>query len=194
VNRSKLAPTILLSVVFSLHVGASSVKSPNGLASASLVRISRAMRFKLDHKGLLVIALEDCSVVINGHRDALKAGDYKEFRTGDSVELSPAASTNPQLVLVDVLEASQPLTILPGNLAVHQELEDASDRNQTLLIALDILQISYEQNLAVEGEPWKSSHTRTVRLHRGETAWLEKGMHRMRNTGNTAARFITIEW
>ena len=104
------------------------------------------------------------------------------------------SAANPRLALVEVVASSQALTVISRTLTAHQEFEDASSRNQTLVIALDSLQITDEQNLAPEGEPWKSSKTREVRLQRGETAWLNQGMHRVRNAGSTVARFITIEW
>jgi hypothetical protein len=48
--------------------------------------------------------------------------------------------------------------------------------------------------MAEEGKPWKAGPQRRLELQKGETAWLKEGMHRMRNLGNSAARFITIEW
>ena len=152
------------------------------------------MRFEVAHEGFVIVALEDCLVVINAQKDTLKAGDHKEFRSGDILEISPAHPMSPRFVVVDVLRTSQPLTIAAEDLATGQKLEDASEKNETLLIALDTFQIRDERDLADEGEPWKPSHARFLHLHRGEAAWLKHGMHRLRNTGNTAARFISIEW
>ena len=152
------------------------------------------MRFESAHKSFVIVALEDCAVVMNGQKDSLKAGDHKEFRSGDNVELSPASSRSPHFAVVEVLKTSQPLTITAENLAVRQEREDASARNQTLLIALDTFQIRDERDLAGEGEPWKPSRAKLLKLRRGEAAWLTRGMHRLHNTGNAAAWFITIEW
>ena len=149
---------------------------------------------KFNHKNLIVVPLEDCAVVINGHRTALKEGDYKEVSAGDDLSLSPVSAANPRLVLVEVVASSQALTINFEVLAAHQQLEDASDRNQTLIIALDSLEVRDEQNSAAEGEPWKSSEIRMIRLQRGETGWLNYGMHRVRNARSMVARFITVEW
>lgn len=194
-NRSKLIAALLLSGTFSLHADSNSVKSHTGLARVSVVKLSRAIRVNLDDESLVVVALEDCSIIIDGHPDALKAGSYKEYSRGGSVGLSPADSTSAQLALVHVLPHKQTLTILNNTLEVNQELEDASGRNQTLMIALNTLQFRDETNLAAaEDEPWKSSHPRTISLQRGGTAWLKKGKHRVRNTGAATARFITIEW
>lgn len=104
------------------------------------------------------------------------------------------SAANPRLALVEVVASSQTLTITSHSLAAHQELEDASDRNQTLIVALDSLEISDEHNLAAEGEPWKPSEIRVIRLQRGGTGWLNHGIHRVRNARSTIARFMTIEW
>jgi len=193
VNPSRFIAALLF-VIISSKGSASQRGSQDSFARVSLIRLSQAMKFKVSHQGLVVVPIEDCSVFMNGRSVAFKRGDYKEFHSGDHVELSPAVSTHPQLVLVDVIESSQPLTILAENLAVHQELEDASDRNQTLMIALDTFQINDERDLASEGEPWKSSPTKPVELHPGQVTWLDHGMHHLRNAGNTVARFVTVEW
>ncbi len=152
------------------------------------------MRLDLAHKSVVIVALENCAVIINGQKDVLKAGDYKEFRAGNDVELRPAFSKRPHFVVVDVFKTAQPLTITIEDLAVRQDLEDASARNQTLLIALASFQIRDERDLADEGEPWKPSRAKLLQLHQGEAVWLKHGMHLLHNTGNADARFITIEW
>ena len=149
---------------------------------------------RLDHKNLIVFPLEDCAVLFNGQRIALKTGDYKEFSSGDNVTLRPIGSARPRIALVEVVASSQTLTITSQSLASHQEMEDASDRNQTLVVALDSLEIRDKRDLAAEGQPWKLSETRSIQLQRGETAWLNQGMHRLKNAGSTVAKFITIEW
>jgi hypothetical protein len=96
--------------------------------------------------------------------------------------------------LVEVVSARQPLTIEATTLAPNQELEDASDRNSTLLVAIAPLRLRDVSDLAEEGVPWKAGPQRRIELQKGETAWLNKGMHRVRNAGNSVARFVTIEW
>ena len=191
---SRFRPTVavfLASIIPSV-CGANPTVLQRGIARVSIVKLSHAVKF--GHKNLIVVPLEDCAVLINGHRTALKKGEYKEVNAGDDFSLSPVSTESPRLALVEVGALSQALTITSQSLAAHQELEDASDRNQTLIVALDSLEISDEQNSADEGEPWKPSKIRVIRLQRGETGWLNHGMHRVRNAGGAGARFITIEW
>jgi hypothetical protein len=191
-SRFRPAIAMLLASIIPSVCGANPTMLQRGIAKVSIVKLSHAIRF--DHKKLVVVPLEDCAVLINGHKTALKEGDYKEVSAGDDLSLSPVSAANPRLALVEVVASSQALTITSQSLAAHQELEDASDRNQTLIIALDSLEISDEQNLAAEGEPWKPGEIRVIRLQRGGTGWLKHGMHRVRNAGSTVVRFITIEW
>jgi hypothetical protein len=192
VSRFRPIAAVLLAAIISSTCGATPTEPQRGIARVSVVKLSHAMN--LDRKNIIIVPLENCAILINGQQVALKEGDYKEFQVGGSLDLSPASSISPRLALVEVVGSSQALTVSSLNLVAHQEVEDASSRNQTLVIALDSLQISDEQNLAPEGEPWRSSKTRVIRLQRGETTWLIPGMHRVRNAASTVARFITIEW
>lgn len=58
-----------------------------GIARVSIVTLSHALKF--GHKNLIIVPLEDCAVLINGHRTALKEGDYKVVSAGDDLSLSP---------------------------------------------------------------------------------------------------------
>lgn len=152
------------------------------------------MALKPNHQRFVIVALADCSVVIDGKVTVLKRGDFTEQLGAVSLELAPAGGAAPILVLVNILSSSQPLSIESTSLAPQQQLEDASERNRTLLIALSDLLLRDERDLAEEGEAWRSSPARRIRLRSGNVVWLRHGMHRIRNTGNAAAKFITIEW
>lgn len=183
---------VFLATIIPPVFGAGPRASQRGITRVSVVKLNHAM--KLDHQTLIVVPLEDCAIVFNGQRMALKSGDHKEFSSGDNPTLGPVGSAKPRLALIEVVASSQALTITSQSLASHQELEDASDRNQTLVVALNSLELRDKRNLAAEGQPWKSSETRSIRLHGGETAWLNQGMHRVKNARSTVAKFITIEW
>lgn len=191
-SRFRPAVAVLLASIIPWVCVANTTVLQRGIAKVSIVKLSHAIKFS--HKNLIVVPLEDCAVLINGHRTALKEGEYKEFTAGYDLSLRPVSAANPRLALVEVVTSFQALTITSTSLAAHQDLEDASDRNQTLVVALDNLEIRDEQSLAAEGEPWKPSEIKIIRLQRGETGWLDHGKHRVRNAGSTVARFITIEW
>ena len=193
-KRPGLVMAVMLTVALSPFAVAKPTRRPDGLANVSLVRLSQPRQFNVKRKGLIVVALENCSVIIDGRIEALKLGDHREFPAGTIADFKPAASASPQLALVQILKSPQPLTVVANSLAVHQGLEDASARNETLLIALDDFQISDERALTDEGKPWTSARAKSVRLRKGETTWLEPGMHRVQNVGSSNARFLTIEW
>lgn len=133
-------------------------------------------------------------MLIDGQSTTLKAGDYKKIPGTQSLELAQSGLTTVPFVLIKVVAATQSLTIEATTLARNQELEDASDRNATLLVAITSLRLHDVRNLADEGEHWKSGPQRTIELQQGQTVWLMQGMHRLRNSGNTATQFVTVEW
>lgn len=148
----------------------------------------------ISQQGFVLVAVKDCSVLIDGQSTTLKAGDYKKIPGTQSLELAQSGLTTVPFVLIKVVAATQSLTIEATTLARNQELEDASDRNATLLVAITSLRLHDVRNLADEGEHWKSGPQRTIELQQGQTVWLMQGMHRLRNSGNTATQFVTVEW
>lgn len=194
-KRPGLVTALLLSAILFPNASASHGGQKISPAKVLLVRPGSTMRLDSQptHKGFVLVALGDCSVLINGHTNNLKAGDHKEV-SGGILELAPAPSKPTELVLVEVLSASQPLTVQSTTLARNQEVEDASDRNLTLLVAVDALRLSDVRDLSEEEEPWKSAPAKAINLQKGQTVWLQQGMHRLRNAGRTTSRFVTIEW
>jgi hypothetical protein len=188
---------LALSVFVSTKSGARPLDSTSGLAKVSLIRLNRETKLSfqpISDQGFVLVAIRDCSVLIDGKSAILKAGDYQKIPRIHSLELSQSEPMPVPLVLIKVVATIQPLTIETTTLARHQELEDASDRNTTLLIAIDPLRLRDVRDLADEGEPWKSGPQKTIELQEGQTAWLPRGMHRLRNTGENGIRFVTVEW
>ena len=199
-NRSKEA---VLCVVLSLSILIPTVSwagfsdSTSRLAEVSLIRLNQETKLSfqpISEQGFVLVAIRDCSVLIDGRSTLLKAGDHKTISGRQSLELAQSGSTPVSLVLIKVVTATQPLTIETTTLARNQELEDASDRNTTLLIAIVPLRLSDVRDQADADEPWKSGSQKTIELQQGQTTWLMRGMHRLRNSGNTTIRFVTVEW
>lgn len=192
VSRISLAAALLLTINVPWVCDAKPNVLQRGIARISIVKLHRAV--KLGNKNFIVVPLQDCAILINGQRTTLKRGDFREVNAGEDLSLSPLSAASPRLALIQVVASSQALTITSESLAAHEVMEDASDRNQTLVIALDRLEIRDETDLAGEGEPSKPGGMRVLRLQRGGTGWLNQGMHRVRNARSTVARFVTIEW
>jgi hypothetical protein len=196
-KRAIICIALPLSLLAAMGVEAKVSISEKDLAKVSLIGLDRETRLTLQatsEEGFVVIAIQDCVILINGTSIRLNAGDHKAVPGKRSLELAQSGLTPISLVLVEVVSAQQPLTIEAKTLAPGEGLEDASDRNSTLLIAIAPLRLRDVRNLAEEGEPWKTSPQRTIELQKGHTTWLKEGMHRVRNMGNSAARFIMIEW
>jgi hypothetical protein len=196
-KRAIVCIALSLSALVYTRVEASTPSSEKDLAKVSLVRLDQdtTLNFQAtSDEGFVLIAIQDCVIQINGTIVNLKAGDYKTVSGKRGLEIAQSGLITIPLVLVEVVSARQPLTIKATTLAPNQELEDASDRNSTLLVAVAPLRLRDVSDLAEEGEPWKSGPQRNIELQKGEAAWLKEGMHRVRNAGNSVARFVTIEW
>jgi hypothetical protein len=146
------------------------------------------------NNGFVLIAFTNSSLLVNDQATTLRAGDSHQVRGSQMLDIVNTSALPSELVLIKVDTASQGLTLLQERLDMHQELEDASDRNDTLVVALTPIALRDVRDLADEDEPLKSSAPRTIVLQQGGSAWLAPGMHRLVNVGKVKARFITIEW
>jgi hypothetical protein len=146
------------------------------------------------NNGFVLIAFTNSSLLVNDQATTLRAGESHQVRSSQMLDIVNTSALPSELVLIKVDTASQGLTLLQERLDMHQELEDASDRNDTLVVALTPIALRDVRDLADEDEPLKSSAPRTIVLQQGGSAWLAPGMHRLVNVGKVKARFITIEW
>ncbi len=196
-KNTLLCSLLSLFVLVSTMSGAGPLGSNSNLAKVSLIQLNQETRLSFQStsdQGFVLIAIKDCSLFIDGQSTRLKSGEHKSIPGRHSLELAQSGSAPVPLVLINVVAATQALSIQATSLAGHQELEDASDMNATLLIAITPLRLSDVRDLADEGEPWKSGPQKTFDLQEGHFAWLSRGIHRLRNSRSTAAHFVTVEW
>jgi hypothetical protein len=146
-------------------------------------------------KGFVVIALSDTAITINGAQKKWRVGDYQNLAGEDHLDIENNDEHDSNVLLVKIGALQQSLTIETTQLKPKQMLEDASDRNITLIVALSPLTLRDVRNLEHdEGRPWRPALPRNLSLQYGKTAWLVHGMHRLTNQGHANARFLTIEW
>jgi hypothetical protein len=74
-------------------------------------------------------------------------------------------------------------------LASRQAFDSAGERGDTLLIALSPLTLADDA-----GTTFPSAARTTIHLRPGEARWLPAGLHKLRNTGSTPARYVTLEF
>jgi hypothetical protein len=172
-------------------------RSIKPLAEVSLIRLNSGhpMSFQPNsNQGFIVVALQNCMVMIDGQKEVFRSANFRQIKGKQILKLAGLSSVAAPLVLVTVKNADQNLTIEDTVLTPHQEVEDASDSNPTLVIAISPLQLRDVRDLNGEDESWRSSNPRTIKLLTGQTIWLPPGMHRIRNMENSIAHFVTIEW
>jgi hypothetical protein len=176
-------------------IGRSQTKE--NLAKVSFLKIDQEKVLSLQplsEVGIILLALDTCSIKVNGQPVELRSGERKFLHGRRTVILAPFGSGSVSLVAVNIVTAAQALTFDSLEILPRKELEDGSDRNDTLLVALAPLKLREVRDLSDEDEPWKSGPPRMIELEKGQFTWLKPGVHRLRNTGNSAARFVTIEW
>ena len=144
--------------------------------------------------GFVVLSLSGTTLLIDNRPFTLQPGDTRVISGKQALTLEDQSASPAQVVLVTIDTATQNLTITKTNLDPNAQSEDASDRNDTLVIALSSLTLRDVRDLAEEGDSWKSSPPTTVSLSPGQTSWLKPGMHRLTNLSQTKASLVTIEW
>lgn len=167
------------------------------LAEVSVIKLKLGapMSFQpISDQGFIVVALQNCTVMIDGQKEVLRAADFRQIKGKRVLKLAGFSSVAASLVLITVKSAHQSLTIEDTILTPNEELEDASNRNLSLLIAISPLRLRDVRDQNGEDESWKSSSPSMIKLSAGQTAWLTPGMYRIRNLGDSSARFVTIEW
>ncbi len=167
--------------------------TPAQTSELKLAQGASAAIHPLSKNGIVLTAIQTAQLLVNGERLALKAGSFKQLEGNRHLTVATASGNSVRLIVVNVRTASQPLTIQSTKVGRHKELEDASARNRTLLIAISSLRMSDRIDRSdLAGPHWGQS--RTIALEPGKTLWLRPGIHRMQNENTQIIAFITVEW
>lgn len=118
-----------------------------------------------------------------GNSGTVAAGEKVEFRAEDG---SPA-----RLIVVRPETTEQELTV--GPFVFADGLEDGSDRNWTLLVAITDSHFSDTRNLGDESE-WVPGRPEDIRMRAASVRRIRPGIHHFKNLGPSAARLVSIEW
>jgi hypothetical protein len=105
------------------------------------------------------------------------------FRTGNRSTV--------RLIVIKPKRTEQELTVSPFTLS--GSLEDASERNATLLIAISNSHFRDTRNLGDESE-WKPDKPDIITMRSGSVRWIRSGIHHFKNLGPNAAKLVSIEW
>jgi hypothetical protein len=187
---------VLVFVLF-LAAGVGLAQSYEKLARVSTVSLHGTEILSIEplsRIGVILLAIEDCTIRVNGLSVDLKTGERKFVHGVEIVKVSSSGSRPTPLVIVNVKRAQQAQTFDHVELGLGKIMEDASDRNETLLVALNSLRLHDLIDRADEGEPSNYGKPHVIELGAGQTAWLQPGIHQIINVGGSMARFVTIEW
>lgn len=97
------------------------------------------------------------------------------------------------VLVIDILRESQPLTVELVELGPGKELQDASDRNETLVVAASPLQLRAVYNLGDEST-WVPSRVEVLKLKSNTAAWMRPGTYHLKNLLQTSCSFVTVKW
>jgi hypothetical protein len=97
------------------------------------------------------------------------------------------------VLFVNVLQEKQPLTVDKVVLGPGKEMEDASERNDTLLIAMSSVRLREVHNLADESR-WVPSKTKILRLNQNTATGMRPGTYHLKNLLRTTCSFVSFEW
>jgi hypothetical protein len=196
VGKAAFFKSILLAVILCRSL-ASAAQTRANLASVSTVTLAPDRSLNLQPRsdvGIILVAIDTCLLRINNVPVTLEPGQRKFVHGPHAVTVTQDATSATSLVIVNVANASQELTFDRTELTPANALEDASSRNDTLLIALSPLKLQDRIDRADEGEHAQWGSPRMIELERGQFTWIEPGMHQVRNRGDASARFLTVEW
>ena len=194
--RKSAAFLLLLCVLFGA-LGISAAQSYERLARVSVATLHGSKYLSIEplsEIGVILLAVDDCTITVNGSPVALKSGERSFVHGRQTVHVDSSDTRPVLLVIVNVRTARQAQTfnrveLVPGNV-----MEDASARGETLLVALTPLRLRDIIYNSDEDEPPNYGQPRSIELPVGKTTWLPPGMHQITNVGGSVARFVTIEW
>jgi hypothetical protein len=145
--------------------------------------------------GVVWVAIDTASLLTmrGGQRNTrqIHAGDSGMRGTGEELQFRADGGSRGRLVVIHPKTQHQELTVGPFDITTS--LEDASDRNATLLVAITDCRFRDVRNLGDEST-WKSSRPQVVEMMAGSVKWIAPGIHHFENTGRTPAKLLSIEW
>lgn len=195
--RESASLLLLLFLVLSGASGVTAEQSFEELASFKTATLHGGENLSIESLskiGVILLALNDCTITVDGSSVDLKAGERRFVHGSKTVNVSHTGAQSAYLLIVNVRKARQAQTFDQVELGPGQAMEDASSRNATLLVALNPVRLRDIIDHSDEGEPPRYGEARLVELGTGKTAWLLPGMHQITNIGGSIAKFVTIEW
>ena len=168
VRRTASFLFVLLTVHF-VAVGICQSQQYEGLAHVSTLRLHDGESVSIEplsRIGVILLAVGDCTILVNGSPADLKAGERRFVHGREIVKVSPSGSRPTTLVIVNLKRARQAQTFDRVELTPGEVMEDASSSNETLLVALNALRLRDIINNSDEREPSNHGQPHTLSWRR----------------------------
>lgn len=147
-----------------------------------------------DQIGDVWIAIDSVELVTikdgKGSRKLLDAGDSAIVRSEEQLLFRQKSTRSARLVIVRPKSSHQDLTV---ESFILDSLEDASDRNATLLVAISDCHFRDTRDLGDENGSLLGKPD-AVLMKSGSARWILPGIHSFKTIGPTVAKLVSIEW
>ena len=148
-----------------------------------------------DKSGVIWVALDPALLItkndgLQGSKQ-IKPGDAEVVGVNEELVFQGQTGQDVRLILVKPKGPHQDLTV--GPFLASGSLEDASDRNATLLVAVSACRFRDTRNIGDESE-WKPGKPDIITMRPGSVRWIRSGIHHFKNLDPKAAKLISIEW
>ena len=129
----------------------------------------------------------------NGRQSSkqIKPGDAEVVGADEQLVFQGQSGQHLRLIIVKPKGQHQDLTVSP--FLASGSLEDASDRNATLLVAVSSSRFRDTRNLGDESE-WLPSKPNVIVMKPGTVRWIRSGIHHFKNIGPSPVKIVSIEW
>ena len=124
-------------------------------------------------------------------RKQIRPGEAEVVGVDEQLVFQGQTGQGVRLIIVKPKGQHQDLTV--SHFLASGSLEDASDRNATLLVAVTACRFRDTPNLSDESE-WVPGKPIIVAMKVGTVRWIRPGMHHFKNLGSIAAKLVSIEW
>ncbi len=190
----------ILCLLFATNVagyGNARVLLDDARARVTLIELGENARYQITGArkyGSVWISL-DSGVLLDfdGNARITSAGEGHAIEAGQIVTFRAREAAGGRVIVVVPKLTCQPLTVLSNALAPGGEQQDASSRNETLVVAVSSVELRDTRNAGDESV-WISSAPRIIGLRSGQVTWLRAGIHHLKNLLGTPSEFVTIEW
>jgi len=130
---------------------------------------------------------------LDGNARPTAVGEAHAITAGQIVTFRGRQPSGGRLIVLVPHAIHQPLTVLSQTLSPGSEQDDASSRNETLIVAVTPVGLRDTWNIGDESS-WIPSAPRIINLRPEQASWLPPGTHHLRNVLKAPSQFVTVEW